>query len=60
MVGDHLSRLEYLKLDHIPMNDDFTYDKLIASVNSWTCHDNYSDKIKFNFEVVLIVTSVPW
>lgn len=34
VVADHLSRLEYLKPGHIPINNDFAYDRLIASVDN--------------------------
>lgn len=30
VVVDHLSRLKYLKPDLVPINDDFTYDRLIS------------------------------
>jgi len=33
VVADHLSRLEHLKPDHLPINDDFTYDILIAKLD---------------------------
>lgn len=56
VVTNHLSILEYLKLDHIPINDDFTYDWLIAYVNNRT----NSDELELNVEIALIVTSVPW
>lgn len=32
VVADHLSRLEYLKPDLVPINDNFTYDILIVAV----------------------------
>lgn len=38
MVADHLSRLEYMKPDLIPINDDFTYDRLITSFDNRISH----------------------
>lgn len=60
MVVDHLSRLEYLKPNFFPINDDFTYDKLVASVNNMTSHDDDLEKLELHIEASLIVTSVPW
>lgn len=60
MVVDHLSRLEYLKPNHIPINDDFTYDRLRTSVDNWTSHDEASDEAALNIESACVVTSVPW
>jgi hypothetical protein len=34
IVADHLSRLEHLKPDHLPINDDLTYDRLIAKLDT--------------------------
>ena len=59
MVVDHLSRLEYLKPYLVPINDDFTYDRLIAIVKT-----NHSDDpdlyLELNIENALAVTNVPW
>lgn len=60
VVADHLSTPVCLKTDHIPINDDFTYEKMIASVDNWTCRDDYLDEVELNVEATLIVTSVPW
>lgn len=58
MVADHLGRLEYLKPDLIPINDDFTYDRLLMSIK--TNHDNDpDDELELNIEIVLVVTKLP-
>lgn len=59
MVADHLSRLEYLKPHLIPINDDFTYDRLLISIK--TNYDNDpDDELEPNIETALVVTKVPW
>ena len=30
VVADHLSRIEGIKPDHVPINDDFPYERLVA------------------------------
>ena len=30
VVADHLSRIDVIKSDYVPINDDFTYERLIA------------------------------
>lgn len=60
VIADHLSRLEYLKPNHIPINDNFAYDKLIASVDDWISHEEALDEFALNIESACVVTSVPW
>lgn len=60
VVVDHLLRLEYLKPNLIPINDDFTYDRLIASVDNRTSHDDDTDKLELHVETTLVVTTTPW
>lgn len=59
VVADHLSRLEYLKPGLVPINDEFTYDKLIAAVRT-----NHSDDpelyLELNIENAPAVTNIPW
>ena len=54
VVADHLSRLEHLKPDLLPINDDFTYDRLIAKTDDF---EPYRDK---DFEKISVMKSVPW
>ena len=59
VVVDHLSRLEYLKPDLVPINDDFTYDRLMAKIE--TIQDDNSDfPMDWNIERTLAVTNIPW
>lgn len=59
VVADHLSRLEYLKPDLGPINDTFTYDRLIATFR--TNHsDNLDLYLELKIENALEVTNVPW
>lgn len=59
MVANHLSRLEYLKPYLIPINDDFTYDRLLMSIK--TNHGNdLDDELELNIETAQKVTKVPW
>ena len=32
VVADHLSRIEGIKSDHVPINDDFSYEFLVAQL----------------------------
>lgn len=59
VVADHLSRLEYLKPDHILINDDFAYDMLIASVDNWISHEETLDEVVLKIESSCVLTSVP-
>ena len=54
VVADHLSRLEYLKPNLLPINDDFTHERLVAKI------DNFEPYIDENLEKVSIMRSVPW
>ncbi|XP_050890543.1 uncharacterized protein LOC127095949 [Lathyrus oleraceus] len=59
VVADHLSRLEYLKPDLVPINDDFTYDRLMEKIE--TIQDDNSDfPMDWNIERTLAVTNIPW
>jgi hypothetical protein len=59
VVVDHLSRLEYLKPDLVPINDDFTYDRLMEKIE--TIQDDNSDfPMDWNIERTLAVTNIPW
>lgn len=60
MVVDHLSRLEYLKLNYIPINDDFSYDRLIASADNWISRNEALDEVALKIEYAHVVTSVTW
>ena len=60
VVADHLSRLEYLKPDHIPINDDFAYDRLIASVDNWISHKEALYEVALKIEYAHVMTSVTW
>lgn len=59
VVVDHLSRLEYLKPDLIPINDEFTYDKLIMEIRTNHC-DGPDPYLKPYIEQALVLTNVPW
>lgn len=59
MVANHLSRLEYLKVDHISINDDFAYDRMIASVNNWISNEEALDEVALKIKFSRVVTSVP-
>ena len=52
VVADHLSRIENLKQERIPINDESQYDKLIAHFEA-SESQNYS-------ETTLAISSVPW
>ena len=43
-----------MKPDLLPINDDFTYDRLVAKI------DNFEPYIDENLEKVSIMRSVPW
>ena len=57
VVADHLSRLEHLKPELVPINDDFAYDKLIARVE--TIEDNNLDPYEHP-QNSLAISNVPW
>ncbi|XP_050896453.1 uncharacterized protein LOC127103228 [Lathyrus oleraceus] len=59
VVVDHLSRLEYLKPDLVPINDDFNYDTLMAKIETIQ-DDNSNFPMDWNIERTLAVTNVPW
>jgi hypothetical protein len=52
VVADHLSRLENLEPERTSINDDFSYDKLIA-----TLEENKADE---QVEAALAVCVTPW
>ncbi|KAI5385622.1 hypothetical protein KIW84_072287 [Lathyrus oleraceus] len=52
VVADHLSRLENLEPERTSINDDFSYDKLIA-----TLEENNSD---MQVETTLAISVIPW
>src|ERR1044072_6657176 len=52
VVADHLSRLENIKHEQVPINDEFQYDKLIAQLE-----ENKTDNF---METTLAISSVPW
>jgi hypothetical protein len=52
VVADHLSRLENLEPERTSINDDFSYDKLIANLE-----ENRADK---QVETTLAVCVTPW
>lgn len=70
MVTYHLSRLENLKPGHVPINDYFTYDKLVASIDIVVMsYDRYHEYLKAQYsnvetviedEVSLVHKFVPW
>lgn len=59
VVVDHLSRLEYLKPDLIPINDEFTYDILIMEIRTNHYDDPYL-YLKPGIEKALVLINVPW
>lgn len=60
MVVDHLSRLEYLKPDLVPIKDYLIYDRLIASVDSMISHDEDLEHLELHIETTLVMTTTPW
>lgn len=53
MVADHLSRLENLKPDHVPLNGDFTYDKLAMLIDiEGMSYDHYHAYLKAQYSNV--------
>lgn len=70
VVVDHLSRLDNIKLEYVPINEDFTYDRLVASAEiGGLNYDHYIDYLKSKYmnikdkmeeEVPLVQTIVPW
>lgn len=59
VVADHLSRLEYLKSDLVSINNDFTYDRLIATVRT-NHNDDPNLYLELNNENAFAITIVPW
>ncbi|KAI5409659.1 hypothetical protein KIW84_055195 [Lathyrus oleraceus] len=57
VVVDHLSRLEHLKPELVPINDDFVYDRLIARLE--TIEDNNLG-LDEHFQNSLAISNVPW
>lgn len=51
LVADHLSRLEHLKPELIPIDDHSTYERLIAGINS-TEEETY--------EEISTMNNIPW
>lgn len=70
VVADHLSRLDNIKPEHVPINDDFTYDRLVASTKiKGLRYNHYLDYLKSKYskikdeteeEIALVQTIVPW
>ena len=59
LVADHLSRLEHLKPDLIPIDDHFTYDGLIARINTIS-EDDFETYKEFKPEKVSMIRNVHW
>lgn len=70
VVADHLSRLENLKPEHVPMNDNFSYDRLVVSLDiERMSYDHYHEYLKAKYSnvedeieewVALVYKIVPW
>lgn len=53
VVASHLSSLENLKLEHVLINDDFTYDKLVVLVDiKGMSYDPYHEYLKEKYSNV--------
>lgn len=54
VVADHLSRLDNIKPEHMPINNDFPYDRLVALVGtkdpSYAHFTNYFEKGSSNIK----------
>ena len=65
MVVDHLSRIEDLKPQQVPVNDDFPYDQLVAQLESEServkCSLMYNDtKTNEVVESICTKTTMSW
>ena len=65
LVTDHLSRMENLKPEEIPINDDFPYEHLVAQMRSENLAEEYpefcnNDKKIEVLEAVSTQISLPW
>lgn len=62
--------MDNIKPEHIPINDDFTYNRLVTSYEiEGICYDHYIDYLKRKYsniksemeeEVALVQTTIPW
>ena len=65
VVADHLSRIEGIKPDHVPINDDFPYEHLIAQLELDSIiieyHVTYEEKNTNKIMGVVCTTTIlPW
>ena len=65
VVADHLSRIEDLKPEEVPINDEFPYDRLVAQLESES--ESIEHSLLFNdaetnevVEAVYTETTLPW
>ncbi|CAJ2679749.1 unnamed protein product [Trifolium pratense] len=56
-VADHLSRLDDIRKEHIPINDDFPCDRLIAQLDFSFGEEKAG---KEEIETALVQTTAPW
>jgi hypothetical protein len=59
-VADHLSRLDDIKEERIPLNDDFPCDRLVAQLGHSFNEEEASDKEVEYVETALAQTTAPW
>lgn len=62
--------MDNIKPEHVPINDDFTYDRLVASTKiKGLRYNHYLDYLKSKYskikdemdeEIALVQTTVPW
>lgn len=63
VVADHLSRIEDMKPEQMPINDDFPYDRRVAQLGNdiIECSLTYNDTETNEFvEAVYTKTALPW
>lgn len=59
VVANHLSRYVYLKPYLIPINDEFTYDRLIIEIKI-NHYDDPDPYLKLDIEKAFVLTNVHW
>lgn len=70
MVANHLSRLENVKTEQVPINNDFPYERLVvhlendtpssSQLDDYSEGDNFSDENIEDMESILEKSTVPW
>jgi hypothetical protein len=59
-VADHLSRIDDIKQEQVPINDDFPCDRLVAQLGPSFNEEEASDEEVEYVETALAQTTAPW